>query len=61
MTMVTKLVHLQKIYENLQTLKLHDLMLVTRQIEKIIPSLLKDLKPLNLSADFREGVQNAKA
>ena len=61
MTMVTKLVHLQKTYENLQTLKLHDLMLVTRQIEKIIPSLSKDLKPLNLSADFREGVQNAKA
>ena len=48
MPMVTKLNHLQKIYENLQTLKLQDLALVTSQIDKVISSLSKDSWSLNL-------------
>lgn len=53
MLMVTKLAHLQKNYNRLQPLKLHDLMLLTWQIDT---SLSLDLWSLNLAGCWLQGV-----
>ena len=55
MSIVSKLLHLQKTYEKVQILKSHDLTLDTWQIDKVISLLSKDLWQLNLAGRWVQG------